>query len=52
METDRGHSLAEQGRNLGGLLAVGIEGLGLGCKHLAWGAVRSADQTAHATDTG
>lgn len=41
-----GHCLAKQGRNLGALVAAG-----LGCKHLAWGAVRSAAHTALSGDT-
>lgn len=51
METGRGHCLAKQGRNLGALVAAGTEAAGLGCKHLAWGAVRSAAHTALSGDT-
>lgn len=32
-------------------MAVGIVGAGLGCKHLAWGAVISAAHTALSGDT-
>lgn len=51
METSGGHCLAQQARSLRALVAAGIEAAGLGCKDLAWGAVRPAAHTALSGDT-